>query len=121
MTMGPEPGSLLCFRPKILPASRQEGRRPYWPPPLWGGRGRRGSLHPPVCTGEEPEGLLRSCKFGGGSAMHQVRLSKLLIPLALALFSRPALAAPEALIALRCGRLLDPASGKMTEGAVVLV
>ncbi|HZF13930.1 MAG TPA: amidohydrolase family protein [Thermoanaerobaculia bacterium] len=53
--------------------------------------------------------------------MHHARLSKLLIPVGLALASLPALAAPDTLTALRCGRLLDPASGKMTEGAVVLV
>ena len=53
--------------------------------------------------------------------MPHVRLSKLLIPLLLALIPLPALAAPNTLTAIRCGRLLDPISGKMVEGAVVLV
>ena len=53
--------------------------------------------------------------------MPHVRLSKLLIPLLLALVPLPALAAPNTLTAIRCGRLLDPASGKTVEGAVVLV
>jgi imidazolonepropionase-like amidohydrolase len=59
--------------------------------------------------------------------MAHVRLSKLFIPLllgllgALGLGALPALAAPETWTAFRCGRLLDPASGQVTAGAVVLV
>jgi imidazolonepropionase-like amidohydrolase len=53
--------------------------------------------------------------------MLHARSWKLLIPLLLALVALPALAAPETLTAIHCGRLLDPASGKVLDGAVVLV
>jgi imidazolonepropionase-like amidohydrolase len=53
--------------------------------------------------------------------MPQTRLSRLFCLLLLALSALPAAAAPEALTAIRCGRLLDPASGQVTPGAVILV
>ncbi|HEV7515673.1 MAG TPA: amidohydrolase family protein [Thermoanaerobaculia bacterium] len=53
--------------------------------------------------------------------MPHARCWKLLIPLLFGLIPLPALAAGDTLTAIRCGRLLDPASGKAVERAVVLV
>ncbi len=56
--------------------------------------------------------------------MAHARLSKLFVPLFPGILGRgalPALAAPETWAAIRCGRLLDPASGQVTAGAVILV
>jgi imidazolonepropionase-like amidohydrolase len=53
--------------------------------------------------------------------MRQERALPFSLLLAAWLVAIPAFSADEAATAIRCGRLLDPASGKMTENAVILI